>query len=104
MDLGLYTGLVKVDRDSFTFLLKELLYHKIKAVVSLAEAFNIEVPHNRDILGIDEGEFNKIIAMIQDELVRQKKFKERLKEELRKYRIFNLLGYEPIFSVLICGS
>ena len=32
------------------------------------------------------------------------KFKKRLEEELRKYRVFNKLGYQPIFSVLICGN
>ena len=32
------------------------------------------------------------------------KFKRRLEEELRKYRVFNKLGYQRIFSVLICGN
>ena len=31
-------------------------------------------------------------------------FKCRLKEELTKYRLFNRIGQQPIFSVLICGA
>ena len=41
---------------------------------------------------------------MQDELVGNEKFKRRLEEELRKYRVFNKLGYQPIFSVLVCGN
>ena len=31
-------------------------------------------------------------------------FKIRLREELIKYRVFNKIGYQPIFSVFICGA
>lgn len=41
---------------------------------------------------------------IQEDLIGNTQFKKRLREELIKYRVFNKLGYQPIFSVLLCGS
>lgn len=84
--------------------LKDVLYYKIKKIVNLSEKFAIDLPVSRDIVEIEEKEFKDIIDAIQNNLVGQEKFKKRLEEELRKYRVFNRLGYQPIFSVLICGK
>ena len=84
--------------------LKDVLYYKIKKIVNLSEKFAVDLPVSRDIVEIEEKEFKNIIDAIQNNLVGQEKFKKRLEEELRKYRVFNRLGYQPIFSVLICGK
>lgn len=44
------------------------------------------------------------MAYLNQNLFGNELFKKRLKEELTKYRLFNRIGQQPIFSVLICGA
>ena len=92
-----------IDRR-YSYGFQDLLFHRVEQVESLEVAMGLEVPENRDIVSLDETEFKQLIAAMQDELVGNEKFKRRLEEELRKYRVFNKLGYQPIFSVLVCGN
>lgn len=92
-----------IDRR-YSYGFQDLLFYRLEQVESLEVAMGLEVPENKDIVSLDETEFKQLIAAMQNELVGNEKFKRRLEEELRKYRVFNRLGYQPIFSVLVCGN
>lgn len=92
-----------IDRR-YSYGFQDLLFYRLEQVESLEVAMGLEVPENKDIVSLDEKEFKQLIAAMQNELVGNEKFKRRLEEELRKYRVFNKLGYQPIFSVLVCGN
>lgn len=88
----------------YTYGLKDLLIHKIKKIVSLEKEFHLTIPESRDIVSLTDKDFVEIIDEINKELIGNQGFKKRLEQELKKYRVFNQLGYQPIFSVLICGN
>lgn len=92
-----------IDRR-YTYGFQDLLFHRLEQIESLEIAMGLEIPENKDVVNLDETEFKQLIETMQNELVGNDKFKRRLEEELRKYRVFNKLGYQPIFSVLICGN
>lgn len=92
-----------IDRR-YTYGFRDLLFHRVEKVEDFEEALGLQIPKSKDIVGLDEKSFKKLLEAIHEELVGNEKFKRRLEEELRKYRVFNKLGYQPIFSVLICGS
>lgn len=92
-----------IDRR-YTYGFQDLLFHRLEKVESLEVTLGLQFPESKDIVGLDEKEFKQLLGAIQDGLVGNEKFKRRFEEELRKYRVFNKLGYQPIFSVLICGN
>ena len=92
-----------IDRR-YTYGFQDLLFHRLEKVENLEKALGLQIPESKDIVGLDEKEFKQLLSAIHDGLVGNEKFKRRLEEEMRKYRVFNKLGYQPIFSVLICGS
>lgn len=92
-----------IDRR-YTYGFCDLLFHRVEKVEQFEEALGLQIPQSKDIVELDEKSFKKLLEAIHEGLVGNEKFKRRLEEELRKYRVFNKLGYQPIFSVLICGS
>lgn len=92
-----------IDRR-YTYGFRDLLFHRVEKVEQFEEALGLQIPQSKDIVELDEKSFKKLLEAIHDGLVGNEKFKRRLEEELRKYRVFNKLGYQPIFSILICGS
>ncbi|MGN0461592.1 MAG: AAA family ATPase, partial [Ruminococcus sp.] len=57
-----------------------------------------------NIVDIDQADFDDVLNHLDANLFGNQLFKRRLKEELTKYRVFNRIGQQPIFSVLICGA
>ena len=92
-----------IDRR-YTYGFRDLLFHRVEKVEQFEEALGLQIPQSKDIVELDEKSFKKLFEAIYEGVVGNEKFKRRLEEELRKYRVFNKLGYQPIFSVLICGS
>ena len=92
-----------IDRR-YSYGFQDLLFHRLESVESLEVAMGLETLESKDIVSLDEGEFIQLIEAVNNGLVGNEKFKRRLEEELRKYRVFNKLGYQPIFSVLVCGN
>lgn len=83
---------------------KDLLYYKISDVLSLEKLLEIEIDPITNIVDVDQAEFDSIMEHLNKNLFGNVKFKQRLKEELAKYRVFNCIGQQPIFSLLICGA
>ena len=88
----------------YTYTVKDLFGYRIKEVECLERYFNISIPENTNIVDIKEDFFEKLMTSIQYELVGHNKYKSMLEDELRKFRVFNKLGYQPIFSTLIMGK
>lgn len=83
---------------------RDLLYYKIDDVLDLESFLEIERDPIQNIVDIHQAEFDAIFDYLNQNLFGNVLFKRRLKEELTKYRLFNRIGQQPIFSVLICGA
>lgn len=84
--------------------IKDLLYYKIKDVLELESFLKLERDPITNIVDITQAEFETVMNSLNKNLFGNDLFKSRLKEELMKYRLFNRIGQQPIFSVLICGA
>lgn len=82
----------------------DLLYYKIDKILDLESFLEIEKDPIKNIVDIDQAEFDSVLDYLNRNLLGNELFKTRLKEELIKYRLFNRIGQQPIFSVLICGA
>lgn len=83
---------------------QDLLYYKINEVLELESFLKIEKDPIQNIVDINQTDFDNILDYLNQNLFGNELFKKRLKEELTKYRLFNRIGQQPIFSVLICGA
>lgn len=83
---------------------RDLLYYKIDEVLDLENFLEIERDPITNIVDIDETDFDGTLNYLNQNLFGNNLFKQRLREELTKYRLFNRIGQQPIFSVLICGA
>lgn len=83
---------------------KDLLYYKIDEILDLESFLEIERDPITNIVDIDQNGFDGVLDCLNQNLFGNDLFKCRLKEELTKYRLFNRIGQQPIFSVLICGA
>lgn len=83
---------------------QDLLYYKIDKVLELESLLKIEKDPIQNIVDVNQSDFDNILDYLNQNLFGNKLFKKRLKEELTKYRLFNRIGQQPIFSVLICGA
>ena len=84
--------------------IRDLLYYKINEVLELESFLRIEKDPIQNIVDIDQSSFDNVLGYLNHNLYGNELFKIRLKEELAKYRLFNRIGQQPIFSVLICGA
>lgn len=83
---------------------RDLLYYKIDKVLDLENFLEIERDPINNIVDIEEIDFDSTLNYLNQNLFGNSLFKQRFKEELTKYRLFNRIGLQPIFSVLICGA
>lgn len=88
----------------YTYIIKDTMFYLVKGVKPFETELSIEIEKSQSLIDLSEKEFEKLTTNIQENLIGNLKFKSRLQEELRKYRVFNKLGYQPIFSALLCGS
>lgn len=88
----------------YTYIIKDTMFYLVKGVKPFETELSIEIEKSQSLIDLSEEEFEKLTTNLQENLIGNLKFKSRLQEELRKYRVFNKLGYQPIFSALLCGS
>lgn len=95
--------LVIIERQ-YSGRVKDLLYYKINNVLGLESYLEMEMDPISNIVDIDQTGFDNVLEHLNRNLFGNTMFKRRIKEELTKYRLFNRIGQQPIFSVLICGA
>ena len=88
----------------YSKLARDLLYYKIDEVLELESFLEIEKDPIQNIVDIDQSDFGEVMDYLNQNLFGNNQLKKRLKEELKKYRLFNRIGQQPIFSVLLCGA
>lgn len=88
----------------YSKLARDLLYYKIDEVLELESFLEIEKDPIQNIVDIDQSDFGEVMDYLNQNLFGNNQLKNRLKEELKKYRLFNRIGQQPIFSVLLCGA
>jgi len=93
-----------ITEREYSQLTKDLLYFKIGSILSLEEKLQIEDDPIKNIVDLKQEDFASVLEYVENNLFGNKDFKVRLGEELTKFRLFNQIGYQPIFSVLICGA
>lgn len=88
----------------YTYTVSDLFGYRIEKVKSLESYFKVSIPENTNVVDIKDKLFEDLMTSIRYELVGHSKYKDMLEEELRKFRVFNKLGYQPVFSTLIMGN
>ncbi|QAA32764.1 AAA family ATPase [Clostridium manihotivorum] len=88
----------------YSEIIKNTLYLRISEIQKLEILLGMPHESINNVVDIDEAMFNSMIHHLNSNLFGNDNFKKRLKEELIKYRLFNKIGEQPIFSVFICGE
>lgn len=84
--------------------IKDNLYYLVEEISSLEELLQIKVDKNKTIVEIDEGSFKELSKEIDDKIYGNPKFKNRLIEEMKNFRIFNKINMQPVLSVFVFGK
>ncbi|WP_244834939.1 AAA family ATPase [Clostridium sp. BJN0001] len=102
LDIGFNINFV-VDKRYSNDLLDNLYYY-IDNIENLEAYIGLRENNVSNVVDIDKCKFEEMKKFISENLFGNKKFQERLFEELQKYRLFNKIGEQKIFSVFICGD
>lgn len=92
-----------ITERQFSQMIKDVLYFKIGEIYRLEDKLLIDNDPVKNIVDIKQSDFINVIDYLNQNLFGNDLFKIRLNEELTKFRLFNKLKYQPIFSVLLCG-
>lgn len=84
--------------------LSELLYHYIDKVEVLETNIGIKDNNVFNIVDIYNDKFNELKQYFNKKLFGNTFFKKRFFEEVQKYRLFNKIGEQKVFSIFICGN
>ena len=80
-----------------------VLYYYFDEVKSLEKEFGIDKRTITNIVDIDDTTLTKLEEHLNKHLFGNRKFKIRLLQELKRFRLFNKLGERKIFSAFVCG-
>ncbi|MDG5856537.1 AAA family ATPase [Clostridium beijerinckii] len=83
---------------------KEILYHYVDKIDVLEEYIGIYENNIFNIADIIPDKFNELKQFFKEQLFGNEHFQKRLFEELQKYRLFNKIDEQKVFSVFICGK
>lgn len=79
------------------------LPHFIKGIESLERFFELDNNIITNIVDIDKSKFSELESFLSERLFGNAKFKMRIIQELKKFRIFNSMGERKVFSAFVCG-
>ena len=98
-----YEDICFIVERNYSKTIQENLYYKIDRILSLEEKFNIYTSKVKSIVEMSEKDFKNLIEHINNNLFGNYKFKKRLEEELKKFRLFNKTTMQPVLSIFLCG-
>ena len=75
----------------------------ISDVKSLEQAFELDKRIITNIVDIDPESVNRLEEYLEAHLFGNTKFRKRLIQELKRFRIFNSIGERKVFSAFVCG-
>ena len=71
--------------------------------IEVDEGMKTNEKEKRTLVSLDKDEFDSVIATLEDELIGQNPFKRAFGSQARNFRLFNVLGEQPIMSLLLLG-
>ena len=83
---------------------KGMLYFALGDVYSLEEKLGLEGCQAKNIADLTEKEFDDLCSTVRSRLFGNPEFKEKLFEELRRFRVFSAMGNQRIFSAFLYGT
>lgn len=110
--IGIFNSIVEQSDISIRYVvdkrysndIKEILYHYIDRIDVLEEYIGMKDNNVFNIADINKNKFNELKLFFKEQLFGNEYFQKRLFEELQKYRLFNKIDEQKIFSVFICGK
>ena len=75
----------------------------ISDVKSLEQAFELDKRIITNIVDIDSASMNRLEEYLESHLFGNTKFRKRLIQELKRFRLFNSIGERKVFSAFVCG-
>lgn len=75
----------------------------ISDVKSLEQAFELDKRIITNIVDIDSTSMNRLEEYLESHLFGNTKFRKRLIQELKRFRLFNSIGERKVFSAFVCG-
>ena len=97
-------NIIFIIEKEYSRTIKENLYYLIERISSLEKLLGIQIETNKSIVEINELEFNALYEEIKNKIYGNEKFKNRLFEEMRNFRIFNKINLQPVLSVFVFGK
>ena len=82
----------------------EIFYCYIKSYQSLEKVLDLKLNEKCNIVDLQENEFKEVMVNINSKLFGHKKYKLELETALKKFRFFNKIGQQKIFSALLIGQ
>ena len=80
-----------------------VLYYYFDGIESLEKLFGLDSREITNIVDIKDVRVEALERYLQSHLFGNEKFKTRLIQELKRFRLFNKLGERKVFSAFVCG-
>lgn len=71
--------------------------------IEVDEDMKTNEKEKRTLVSLPEDEFASVLATLKKELIGQNPFKRAFESQARNFRLFNVLGEQPILSLLLLG-
>lgn len=91
-----------VDKKHAKDIASTLPYY-ISDIKSLEQAFELDKRTITNIVDIDPASMNRLEEYLEAHLFGNTKFRKRLIQELKRFRLFNSIGERKVFSAFVCG-
>lgn len=80
-----------------------VLYYYFEGIESIEKLFGIDSREITNIVDIKDERIEVLEGYLRSRLFGNEKFKIRLIQELKRFRLFNKLGERKVFSAFVCG-
>jgi ATP-dependent Clp protease ATP-binding subunit ClpA len=99
-----YPNAVFILDKRYTKDVEDALFHFIDSKKTLERKIHISDVECLNIADIKDDKLNELELYIRENLFGNHKFQIRIFEEIKKFRLFNKINEQPVFSAFICGD